>query len=163
MTETTKPRILLVEDNMDRQIAWPIAINESIPECGLPPIEILQATNVSEAKNRLKKAESIGNLDIIVLDYNFFIPDPDGSRLDDPGGNGADFARHAIRAGFSGTLIAASGKVDLCQEIEHTARMALFVAGRSTAGLTLLSTDGNKSKVPELVIQALQDIYGQSK
>jgi CheY-like chemotaxis protein len=157
MTETTKPRILLVEDNMD----WQKRYKDAILECGLPPIDILEATNAPQAKKILEEAKPIKKLNIVVLDYNFFLRD--GSRRDAPGGNGADFARHLISAGFSGTLIAASSKEDFCQEILHTARVALFTTGRSGAEVTLLSTNGDKSKVPELVIQALQDIHRQSK
>ena len=111
MTETTKPRILLVEDHMPWQITWALNINESISKYGLPPIEILQATNVFEAKMILKKAKPITNLYIVVLDYHLFLPA--GSRRDAPGGNGAAFAKDLMRAGFSGTLIAAPSKEDL--------------------------------------------------
>lgn len=151
MTETAKPCILLVEDNMDWQISWPITINESISKYGLPAIEILQATNAHQANNRLEEAQPIKNLKIVVLDYQF------------PEGNGADFAAHVVKSGFSGTIIAASGGSDSCKAIVNAAKKAQSQLDAAATGLTLLSTDGDKSKVPELVIQALQAIHSQSK
>jgi CheY-like chemotaxis protein len=104
-----------------------------------------------DANEKFSQATSNDTLQIIVLDYSF------------PGGDGAAFAQHAVRAGFSGTIIAASGSSDDCQKIVIAAKEEQSQLGGAATGLTLLTTDGDKSKVPGLVIQALQDIYGQSK
>jgi CheY-like chemotaxis protein len=147
-----KNQILLVEDSRDWQDIW----NQSIPRlisrtaCNFSA-EILQAFSMGDANEKFSQATSNDTLQIIVLDYSF------------PGGDGAAFAQHAVRAGFSGTIIAASGNVYGCQSIVSAANEAASNLSNATTGLTLLTTEGEKSKVPELVIQALQDIHRQSK
>lgn len=106
---------------------------------------------MGDANEKFSQATSNGTLQIIVLDYSF------------PGGNGETFARHAVKYEFSGTIIAASGSSDDCQKTVIAANEEQSHLGDAATGLTLLSAEGEKSKVPELVIQALQDIYGQSK
>jgi CheY-like chemotaxis protein len=147
-----KHQILLVEDNGGWQDIWNTSIRRLISrEEHNFSAKILQAFTMGDANEKFSRATSNGTLQIIVLDYSF------------PGGNGETFARHAVKYGFSGTIIAASGSSDDCKKIVIAATEAQSHLVDAATGLTLLTTEGDKSQVPELVIQALQAIYGQSK